>query len=142
MGGGTPKTYAVLFVGWGSHDWMGQVVEDERGVRVAHRFRFYDPIPRANDVWDGVDQKQWFESTTPDMTVQTGISAVRMLMRKAVVAGVLAGLPPPQVVDEVIEETGDQTRLVSELKTRDWCHCREFDTKEEADRFVAGRRPS
>jgi len=137
-----PKTYAVLFVGWGSHDWMAQVVEDERGVRVAHRFRLYDPIMRADDVWDGLDQKTWFETTAAGMTVRTGIVAARSLLRSAIVAGAVAGLPPPLIVDGVVEETGSYARLVSELKTRDWCHWKEFDTKEAADRFVAGRKPS
>ena len=137
-----PKTYAIFFVGWRDHDWMGQVVEDERGVRVAHRFRQYDPTPRPNDVWDGLDMKSWYESATPGMSVRAGIAVARKLRWAVVASGLLAGFPPPEDVDEVIEETGDMERLAAELRTRSWCHTREFATKEEADRFIAGSRPS
>jgi len=113
----THKLHALLFLGWPEADWVGQVVEDDGAVSILWRFRFHDPTPRQNDVWDGADVKNWYRSDRPGLTVTEALTGAVAL----------------------------QARLawsLEQLKAKPWAHAKEFDSEEEAERFLASKRPS
>jgi len=144
----THKLHALLFLGWPEADWVGQVVEDDGAVSILWRFRFHDPTPRQNDVWDGADVKNWYRSDRPGLTVTEALTgAVALQARLAWSHGRCAENPDgfgglPDVIDGVWDLDGDQGALMEQLKAKPWAHAKEFDSEEEAERFLASKRPS
>jgi hypothetical protein len=135
------RLYALLFVGWDSANWLVQVVEESGRVKIVWRMRYHDPI-LSNDVWGGLDEKNWYESTAPGLTSEDAINAALAMQDAVSKAPTPPGFGALSLVDGVVEPAGDQRRIMSLLKEKPWVHMKTFDSKEAAEKFWKGKQPS
>lgn len=134
---------AIYFVGFEELDWSCRVEVPEDGGRptLSARFRYYEPTPRSDDVWDGVDEKspevdlRFIPSTPLKILFESA-----EMMQETVARNHPAG--PPRIVDRIIQEDGDFDAFMAKAQLKEWLHVKTFDSIEAAERFMKSKEPS
>lgn len=116
--GETTYVDRLWYVSWTDTDWMAALYRDgpDATWRATYRFRYY---AKADDAWDGEDEKHIYELTTKDGS-DTKRDEMRAIFER--IAGELATGTGGDVTVLVVE--GDSERACKLFAAQPWAHVR------------------